>query len=188
MTSSNENIFRVTGHLCGEFTGPGEFPTQRPVTRSFDVYFDLRPNKWLSKQSWGWWFETLSCSLWRHRNDWCVYRNSCLEPYTSHVSMLWQKLLIISFLYHNSPTGFRNWLCDIRLLILALMSSAICLSTMMQLLIQVVCWFSLKNPHLFPENPTFSGCNFDISVASMSIFRQYDSIAWVWQKKYNQFR
>ena len=48
---------------------PGEFPTQRPVTRSFDVYFDLRPNKWLSKQSWGWWFETLSCSLWRHRND-----------------------------------------------------------------------------------------------------------------------
>ena len=39
---------------------PGEFPTQRPVTRSFDVYFDLRPNKRLSKQSWGWWFETLS--------------------------------------------------------------------------------------------------------------------------------
>ena len=50
MTSSNGNIFRVTGHLCGEFTGPGEFPTQRPVTRSFDLYFDLRPNIWLSKQ------------------------------------------------------------------------------------------------------------------------------------------
>ena len=39
MTSSNGDIFRVTGHLCGEFTGPGEFPTQRPVTRSFDVFF-----------------------------------------------------------------------------------------------------------------------------------------------------
>ena len=26
----------------------GEFPTQRPVTRSFDVYFDLCPNKRLS--------------------------------------------------------------------------------------------------------------------------------------------
>ena len=38
MTSSNGNIFRVTGPLCGEFTGPGEFPTQRPVTRSFDVF------------------------------------------------------------------------------------------------------------------------------------------------------
>ena len=68
MTSSNGNIFRVTGPLCGEFTGPGEFPAQRPVTRSFDVYFDLRPNKRLSKQSWGWWFEKPSCSLWRHRN------------------------------------------------------------------------------------------------------------------------
>ena len=30
---------------------PGEFPTQRPVTRSFDVFFDLRLNKRLSKQS-----------------------------------------------------------------------------------------------------------------------------------------
>ena len=59
-TSSNGNIFRVTGPLCGEFTGPGEFPTQRPVTRSFDVYFDLRLNKRLSKQPWGWWFETPS--------------------------------------------------------------------------------------------------------------------------------
>ena len=65
MTSSNGNIFRVTGHLCREFTGPGEFPTQRPVTRSFDVFFDLHLNKRLSKQPWGWWFETLSWSLWR---------------------------------------------------------------------------------------------------------------------------
>ena len=46
----------------------GEFPTQRPVTRSFDAYFDLRLNKRLCKQSWGWWFETLLCPLWRHSN------------------------------------------------------------------------------------------------------------------------
>ena len=140
MASSNGNIFRVTGHLCREFTGihrspvisshrpvmrsfdiffdlrlnkrpflsqwsqchityplctawswwrhqmetfsallticswnspvTGEFPTQRPVTRSFNVFFDLRLNKRLSKQSWGWWFETLSRPLWRHCNDW----------------------------------------------------------------------------------------------------------------------
>ena len=69
MTSSNGNIFRVTGPLCGEFTGPGEFPAQRPVTQSFDVFFDLRLNKRLSEQSWGWWFETQSGSLWRHCND-----------------------------------------------------------------------------------------------------------------------
>ena len=68
MTSSNGNIFRVTGPLCGEFTGPGEFPTQKPVTRSFDVLFDLRLNKRLSKQPWGWWLETPSWSLWRQRN------------------------------------------------------------------------------------------------------------------------
>ena len=61
MTSSNGNIFRVTGLLCGE--------SRKPVTRSFDVYFDLRPNKRFSKQSWGWRFETLSLSLWRHCND-----------------------------------------------------------------------------------------------------------------------
>ena len=60
MTSSNGNIFRVTGPLCGEFTGPGEFPAQRPVTQSFGVYFDLRLDKRLSKQPWGWWLETPS--------------------------------------------------------------------------------------------------------------------------------
>ena len=69
MTSSNGNIFRVTGHLWGEFTGSGEFPTQRPVAGSFDAFFDLRLNKRLSKQSWGWWLETLSRPLWRHRNE-----------------------------------------------------------------------------------------------------------------------
>ena len=68
MTSSNGNIFRITGPLCGEFNGPGEFPAQRPVMRSFDVFFDLRPNKRLSKQPWGWWFETPLWSLWRQRN------------------------------------------------------------------------------------------------------------------------
>ena len=68
MTSSNGNIFRVTGPLCGEFTGPGDFPTQRPVTRSFDVFFDLCLNKRLRNQPWGWWFETPSWPLWRQCN------------------------------------------------------------------------------------------------------------------------
>ena len=79
MTSSNGNIFRVTGPLCGEFIGPGEFPTQRPVTRSFDVFFDLRLNKRLSKQPWGWWFETPLWSLWRHCNVVTTY-NVKVEP------------------------------------------------------------------------------------------------------------
>ena len=37
--------------------------SQRPVTRSFGVFFDLRLNKRLSKQSWGWWFDTSSRPL-----------------------------------------------------------------------------------------------------------------------------
>ena len=47
----------------------GEFPTQRPVTRNFDVFFDLRLDIRSSKQSWDWWFETLSRPLWRHCNE-----------------------------------------------------------------------------------------------------------------------
>ena len=69
MTSSNGHIFRVTGHFCGEFTVSRSIPRTQPGTRGFDVFFDLRLNKRLSKQSWGWWFEALSRPLWRHCND-----------------------------------------------------------------------------------------------------------------------
>ena len=44
----------------------GDFPSQMPVTRSFDVFVDLRLNKRLGKQLRRRWFETLSRSLWRH--------------------------------------------------------------------------------------------------------------------------
>ena len=61
--------FSVLLAICAENSPvTGEFHAQRPVTRSFDVFFYLRLNKGLSKQSWGWWFETLSCPLWRHCN------------------------------------------------------------------------------------------------------------------------
>ena len=54
--------------LCvGNSPVTGEFPTQRPVKQSFDVFFDLRLNERLSKQSWGWWFETPH-SIWRQCN------------------------------------------------------------------------------------------------------------------------
>ena len=58
--------------LCaGNSPVTGEFHAQRPVTRSFDVFFDLRLNQQLSKQCWGRWFETQSCPLWRHCNEDC---------------------------------------------------------------------------------------------------------------------
>ena len=53
--------------LCaGNSPVPGEFPAQRPLRRSFDVFFEMRLDKRLCKQSRGWWFDTLSRRLWRH--------------------------------------------------------------------------------------------------------------------------
>ena len=56
----------------------GEFPAQNPVTRNFDVFFDLHLNRRLSKQSWGWWIETLLCPLWCHCN---VPQPQILHPF-----------------------------------------------------------------------------------------------------------
>ena len=64
-----ETFSALLAICAGNSPVPGEFPTQRSVTRSFDVFLDLRPNKRLSKQWWGWWFETISCPLWCHCND-----------------------------------------------------------------------------------------------------------------------
>ena len=61
-------LLRVTGLCAGNSPVTGEFPAQRPVTRSFDASFDLRLHKHLRKQSWSWWFETPSSSLWHHHN------------------------------------------------------------------------------------------------------------------------
>ena len=63
-----ETFSALLAICAGNSPDPGEFPTQRPVTRGFDVLFDLRRNKRLSKQWWGWWLETLSRSLWRQSN------------------------------------------------------------------------------------------------------------------------
>ena len=54
--------------LAGNSPVTGEFPSQRPVIRSFDVFFDLRLNKRLSEQLWSWCIETPSRPLWRHHN------------------------------------------------------------------------------------------------------------------------
>ena len=70
-----ETFCALLAICAGNSPVAGEFLAQRPVTRSFDVFFDLCLNKRLSKQSWGWWFETLSRPLWRHRNEWKVSKN-----------------------------------------------------------------------------------------------------------------
>ena len=86
-----ETFSALLAICAGNSPVSGEFPAQRPVTRSFDVFCDLRLNKRFSKQSWGWWFETLPRPLWRHSNAhqvhvdinmcihigvWCVNNNA----------------------------------------------------------------------------------------------------------------
>ena len=63
-----ETFSALLAIYAGNSPVSGEFPAQRPATRCFDVFFDQRPNKRLSKQSWSWWFETHSPPLWRHSN------------------------------------------------------------------------------------------------------------------------
>ena len=79
-----------------------EFPTQRPVTRGFEVFFDLRLNKRLSKQSWVWWFETPSRSLWRHCNGKKIKHNEVIArkrfPHYGH-NVRWN---------HRSPGDSRR--------------------------------------------------------------------------------
>ena len=81
--------------ICaGNSPVPAEFPAQRPVARSFDVFFDLRLNKRLSKQPWGWWFQTLSRPLGRHRN-----------VDGPNVKLVWRKSLVLT---HNTLRAGRG--------------------------------------------------------------------------------
>ena len=63
-----ETFFASRALSAGNSPVTGEFPSQMPVTESFDVFFDLRLNKMLSKQSRRRWFETLLRWLWRQCN------------------------------------------------------------------------------------------------------------------------
>ena len=71
------------------------------ILRSFNVFFDLRLNKWLSKQSWGWWFETQSHPLWRHRNKMRHYLGLGLGPHLYN----WKHKIKV---YHGSNPGMIN--------------------------------------------------------------------------------
>ena len=104
--------------ICaGNSPVPGEFPTQMPVTRSFNLFFDLRLNKRLSKQSRGWWFETLSRPLWRHRNDvksphWDTIWNL---GYIDHEWLIWPVTSIcwlVRSLDKNFLDLYSKWLQD----------------------------------------------------------------------------
>ena len=113
--------------LCA---GPGEFPTQRPVTRSFVVFFDLRLNKRLSKQPWSRWFETPLLSLWRQysaiihgyegcvrlMNDWLrelmTFSIKLPNPFIFKLFMVFiemAKAFRMHLYYRHSCNGYCKW-------------------------------------------------------------------------------
>ena len=100
MTSSNGNISALLATCAGNSPVTGEFPAQRSVTRRFDVFFVLRVNKRLRKQSWDWWFETPSHPLWRHCNVYTVSLNCGLSGGTYTVSSLLQGM---AYLFSAKP-------------------------------------------------------------------------------------
>ena len=101
--SSNGNIFSITGPLWGEFTGHRWIPLTMASDAEFVVFFDLRLNKQLSKQSWGWWFEMPSHSLRCHCNDTfsslCLYLPVLLTASTTSLSNTIAHLI----LHHLDP-------------------------------------------------------------------------------------
>ena len=110
MTSSNGNIFRVTGPLCGGIHRSPVNSHHKGESRGALIFFYHRLNKRLSKQSWGWWFETPSCSLWfwHHRNiGWDlsnVWHLLCvIKAYVS----LWKQLDKDAFL-NNAYIGWEH--------------------------------------------------------------------------------
>ena len=64
-----ETFSTLLTHCAGNSPVTGELPSQRPMTQSFDVFFDLRLNQLMSKQWWDCWFETPSIPSWRHCID-----------------------------------------------------------------------------------------------------------------------
>ena len=74
-----ETFSALLATCAGNSPISGEFPAQRPVKRSFDIFFDLRLNKRSSKQSLGWWFEMLSFPLWHQWNG-----VNQFQPYCTH--------------------------------------------------------------------------------------------------------
>ena len=79
-----------------------EFPTQRPVTRSFDVFFGLRLNKLLSKQSCGWWLETPS----RHRAHYYVTIMVMLNSSIDTLMPCWQRIVRMVIQWENYGSLF----------------------------------------------------------------------------------
>ena len=97
-----ETFSALLPNCAGKSPVTGEFPAQRPLTRSFDVFFDLHLHKQLTKQWSGRWFQTPSRPLWRH----CIVAMASQITSRSIVCSIastssWQKSLAFLILFRN---------------------------------------------------------------------------------------
>ena len=108
-----ETFSALLAICAGNSPVPGEFPPQRPVTWSFGVFFDLCLNKRLRKQSRSWWFETLSCPLWRHRNEnrYPNFTHSKLQPYISGDNTLNHLYHCVMWIQHDKENKASIFTC-----------------------------------------------------------------------------
>ena len=92
----------LLANCAGNSPVTDEFPAQKLVPRSFDVFFDLCLNKRLSKQSWGWWFGTPSrplrrhCNAWKTWDEWPVGNHNKTEQSANFV----HNSLVVLYFYH----------------------------------------------------------------------------------------
>ena len=117
MTPSNWNIFHVTVPWWGESPVTGGFPSQMPVTRSFDVINYLRLNKRLNKRSRHRWFETQTRPLWRHcidtRNNWNgieINYENCVRPYLLTCNEILGYVITMNMTYKHFPIHPSWWI------------------------------------------------------------------------------
>ena len=109
-----ETFSALLAICAGNSPVPGEFPTQRPVTRSIDVFFDLRLNKRLSKKSWGWWLGRYRAHYDGIVMEFC-YTNTVIGWHEiPHAISYWAQMtnalvLLNSYARTNSPVINHPW-------------------------------------------------------------------------------
>ena len=96
-----ETLSALLALCAGKSPVTDEFPSQRPVTRSFNIFFALRLKTRLSKP-WGYWFETPQRSLWRHCNGTSKER---------HDAIINEDVMTWKLFSHYWPVvrGIRRW-------------------------------------------------------------------------------
>ena len=152
------NIFHVTGPLWGESTGHRWIPSQRPVTRSSDVFFDLQLNKRLSKN-------IDAGDLRRHRahydvtvmriTKWC--HSDAAKTLKKKMLWLIVSLLLYHHIYLNQCRLYSGFMPNFGLHYLAIHYFCMYACTTTKI------WFHFRFPRS-PETAILDGCKLEDSL------------------------